>query len=161
MSKASENTRRWREAHPDIRAYRREEARKYRLAHPDKVRAKARRHRERNLEAVRERDKLAARARRAADPEGQRRRNQAYVARQREQRIEIAGRPPPERCELCGEVAETKFDHDHATGAFRGWICDRCNRTLGQVHDDIHLLAQMIAYLTRGGTHGEVDGGRT
>ena len=36
-------------------------------------------------------------------------------------------------CELCGRVATGRGlseDHDHATGAHRGWLCHRCNRAL-------------------------------
>ncbi len=39
------------------------------------------------------------------------------------------------------------FDHDHQTGAFRGWICYRCNTTLGKVGEDPELLEKMIHYL--------------
>ena len=59
----------------------------------------------------------------------------------------MAGRPRPANCELCAEAAFTKFDHCHMTGKFRGWLCDRCNRTLGQVKDSRELLAKMIEYL--------------
>jgi len=41
----------------------------------------------------------------------------------------------------------TVFDHCHDKGHFRGWICDRCNKTLGLVYDDIDLLKKLISYL--------------
>jgi hypothetical protein len=37
-------------------------------------------------------------------------------------------------CGLCGRPTEdedTHHDHDHDTGAFRGWTCVRCNLALG------------------------------
>lgn len=60
-----------------------------------------------------------------------------------------AGRPPSIICELCSEVTKTVFDHDHASMKFRGWLCKRCNVTLGYVRDNPELLAKMILYLKR------------
>lgn len=70
----------------------------------------------------------------------------------RRARVEArAATPRPERCDICGEQARTVFDHCHATGKFRGWLCERCNLTLGKVEDSTELLAKMISYLTHGG----------
>lgn len=72
--------------------------------------------------------------------------------------VSIAGRPRPESCELCGNEARTVFDHCHTTGKFRGWLCDRCNRTLGQVKDSAELLLMMMEYLKSGGFgHVKID----
>lgn len=43
------------------------------------------------------------------------------------------------------------FDHDHATGAPRGWLCDRCNKVLGLVQDRVALLIDMAVYIKTGG----------
>jgi len=63
----------------------------------------------------------------------------------------IAGRPRPSACEVCNEanqyVGPVHFDHCHATGAFRGWLCVRCNHTLGKVGDNPQLLRKLAAYL--------------
>ncbi|MEK6881105.1 MAG: endonuclease domain-containing protein [Nanoarchaeota archaeon] len=58
-----------------------------------------------------------------------------------------AGRKKPENCEICGAMGGICFDHDHKTGTFRGWICRRCNLTLGFVKDSQELLFLMINYL--------------
>ncbi|MEK6897606.1 MAG: endonuclease domain-containing protein [Nanoarchaeota archaeon] len=55
----------------------------------------------------------------------------------------LAGCPKPERCEVCGSSLKICFDHDHKTGKFRGWICDRCNRILGFAKDDSKLLRDL------------------
>lgn len=61
----------------------------------------------------------------------------------------IAGRKRSKKCEICSKRSKTCFDHDHATGLFRGWICRRCNIALGFVEDDIKLLSKMIEYLIK------------
>ena len=79
--------------------------------------------------------------------------NKAGPAQHR--RIELAGRPKPEACEICNRRPGKnglQFDHDHKSGRFRGWLCSRCNTTLGQVGEDISTLAAMIDYLLDGGT---------
>jgi hypothetical protein len=38
-------------------------------------------------------------------------------------------------------------DHNHKTEKIRGLLCQRCNRVLGKVGDNIKLLADMILYL--------------
>lgn len=39
------------------------------------------------------------------------------------------------------------LDHDHLTGQIRGFLCYRCNTTLGKVKDNVELLQSMINYL--------------
>jgi len=73
----------------------------------------------------------------------------------RYRRLELAGRPKPEVCEICSRRPDGRgfhFDHDHKTGKFRGWLCGKCNNALGLVDDDIGTLAYMIDYLINGGT---------
>lgn len=63
--------------------------------------------------------------------------------------IHKAGRAPPadNKCEKCQKVRKLRFDHDHKTGRFRGWICNGCNTGLGSMGDDIAGLEAAIAYL--------------
>lgn len=45
---------------------------------------------------------------------------------------ESTTRPMPTVCEACGLSSKNmRWDHDHVTGLFRGWICHRCNLMLG------------------------------
>ena len=65
-----------------------------------------------------------------------------------------APRPKPSNCEVCGiDGKELKkgicYDHDHKTGKFRGWICARCNSTLGFVGDNYEILINLAEYLKR------------
>jgi hypothetical protein len=66
---------------------------------------------------------------------------------------EIPTRPRPDGCEICGGTSpngtQLHFDHCHETGIFRGWLCNRCNMTLGMVKHDPTILIKMVDYLTR------------
>lgn len=39
------------------------------------------------------------------------------------------------------------LDHCHETQIFRGWLCHKCNRSLGGFDDDIKTLQRAIDYL--------------
>jgi len=62
------------------------------------------------------------------------------------------------RCAICrssGKMARGKhrlhrplyLDHCHATGKFRGLLCEQCNLAIGNFHDDVRRLEAAIAYL--------------
>ena len=46
-----------------------------------------------------------------------------------------------------------RLDHDHDTGKIRGWLCDKCNTSLGQLGDNIKSINKALQYLK-----GELDG---
>lgn len=56
----------------------------------------------------------------------------------------IQGLPAPTRsrpalCECCGALPGKEalaLDHCHASGAFRGWLCKKCNQRIGQSYGD-------------------------
>mgnify|MGYP001573277352 CR=1 FL=1 len=52
-------------------------------------------------------------------------------------------------CEVCETECELCYDHDHATGLFRGWLCRSCNNGLGHFRDDPYRLVAAAAYLRR------------
>ena len=60
-----------------------------------------------------------------------------------------AGRKRPDKCELCGRASKLVFDHNHKTGEFRGWICQKCNVALGLADDNIETLLLMIEYIKK------------
>lgn len=148
---AYERTKEWR-----AKNSRAEEARRYRAKHPDKVKAIKEAYRERSKQERLPKEAAKARERRAADPVAQKIRSEQYQQRQRDKQVEIAGSNRATNCELCGEQCKTVFDHCHSTGIFRGWLCNRCNRTLGQVKDNAELLGKMINYLEN--FNDKVDG---
>lgn len=41
------------------------------------------------------------------------------------------------------------LDHDHATGKFRGWICDDCNLAIGRAGDTLAGVNRLVAYMER------------
>jgi hypothetical protein len=67
----------------------------------------------------------------------------------REKQLQLAGRTKPDTCEVCGSGGKIVFDHCHVTNTFRGFLCDRCNRTLGAVNDDPEILHKLACYVRR------------
>lgn len=67
----------------------------------------------------------------------------------------LAGRKKPQQCEVCGGLGRICFDHTHSVSKeytkenFRGWICVRCNSTLGFVKDSPELLIRLADYLNK------------
>lgn len=95
----------------------------------------------------------------------------AYLAERQKaewkyQGIPIPTRPKPAVCDLCAKANKSgkslHNDHDHITKKFRGWLCTRCNLSLGYFSDSIQGLERAIAYLKRAEENDceitEVDG---
>jgi hypothetical protein len=68
-------------------------------------------------------------------------------------------RPEPQLCECCGKLPGKTamcLDHCHSTGVFRGWLCGRCNRSIGQLGDSIEGLMKAVRYLERAAKQQEI-----
>lgn len=117
----------------------------YREANPDKVKAWKKAYAERHPDRVRARNNRWRRGK--LHPE--------YV-----RLVEIQGGV----CYICGNP-ETRgpnyflsWDHDHATGLYRGLLCNRCNIVLGHVKDDTEILLNMVRYINEWKKNHLVDG---
>lgn len=58
----------------------------------------------------------------------------------------------PDSCECCGyPPKDNRFvlDHCHDTAVFRGWLCDKCNLSIGHLGDNIAGLEKAITYLRK------------
>lgn len=59
----------------------------------------------------------------------------------------------PDRCEVCGAKffpgrhTGEQWDHNHATGKGRGWLCQGCNKALGSAGDNPLILSALAEYL--------------
>lgn len=80
----------------------------------------------------------------------------AYQLRRRENALQ--GAPvPQDHCDCCGRNPRESrrgnqslcLDHDHVTGAFRGWLCHACNLGIGLLGDNADSLRRALAYLER------------
>ncbi len=139
-----EKVKEWRKNNPEKVL---EQARRYREKHPETNKKAKEKYRENNLEEIRERDRIAQDRKRKQDPEAQLIRYRKWRDKKEVELWELAGRPRAAECEICFDKVKTVFDHCHEGGHFRGWICDRCNRVLGSVKDDVKLLNAMVNYL--------------
>ena len=63
-------------------------------------------------------------------------------------------------CAICGAVETSKpfangatsslsVDHNHSTGEVRALLCNRCNRGLGMLGDNLVLLRSVVTYLEK------------
>ena len=119
---------------------------RHREKHGERIRARRRA----AYAANRERILAVEKARRALDPAHQK---EIYDRARRKAR---GANPPtrsrPEFCEMRGCVPGPKGlveDHCHKTGAFRGWLCTRCNIGIGNLGDDLQGVQAAVRYLEK------------
>jgi len=83
------------------------------------------------------------------------------MAKSREEIRKIHGMPNEKTyiCPICLGTAEEVgdvqnrtawvLDHCHTTNTFRGWLCHKCNRGLGNFNDRIDILKRAVLYLSK------------
>lgn len=52
-------------------------------------------------------------------------------------------------CQVCGSKNDLCYDHCHTTMKFRGVLCRKCNRSIGQLGDNIEGLRKALDYLLK------------
>lgn len=115
--------------------------RQWRAKNQERVRASWRKHyaahREEILAAARKRDRAVV--------------NPRLQANSHKRQGIVPTRPMPGTCECCGRKPKIALcaDHDHLTGEFRGWLCTKCNKSIGSLDDTLHGVLQAAAYLQR------------
>ena len=120
----------------------RKASQKWAAANREKVRANSRKHYALN------RDKVNARTRvwQTKNP------SKVRASGRRSRGCPEPLRPAPAVCECCGKAPTGHgmcLDHCHVSGTFRGWLCGRCNRSIGQLGDSIDGLMNAVRYLER------------
>jgi hypothetical protein len=107
--------------------------------------------RKRNPERVSE----SRRRRKASDPERYRYRDREGHLRRKygltQNLFEALVAAQLGNCAICGanEDLELHVDHDHRTKKVRGLLCGKCNKAIGLLNDDPHLLEAAKQYLER------------
>ena len=61
----------------------------------------------------------------------------------------LYGHTRPNECDICHKDKKLNLDHDHKTGAFRGWLCKDCNIGLSDFNDSIELIDNAKLYLLK------------
>lgn len=129
-----------------------EKDRKWRAANPERVKAYNAKRRVANRERQRKR--------RAENPELTLQKDRAWRAANRDKMIQynrkhrglpIPARSCPAVCECCGSPPGKyglHLDHCHVTGAFRGWLCAKCNTAIGKLGDSLAGVQRAVAYLS-------------
>ena len=75
--------------------------------------------------------------------------NAKNVAWLKVQREKAASRKTPKCCDVCHKTGKIHFDHDHKSGAFRGWLRQHCNWIIGHATDNSKLLRKLAEYLEK------------
>lgn len=74
------------------------------------------------------------------------------------EKIRLTAPPKPEICDCCKKAPKhlsgrrkvgLVLDHDPSTNTFRGWLCDKCNKAIGMLGDDLDGILNALDYLKR------------
>ncbi len=66
----------------------------------------------------------------------------------------VAYPPAGTGCDICNKPGTSRFpvlrfDHDHDTLAHRGWLCDKCNISIGSLGDNVQSILHVLNYLNK------------
>lgn len=61
----------------------------------------------------------------------------------------VCRQPEPDAHGRTGTRFSLSIDHCHDTGRVRGLLCQKCNRAIGLLGDNVELLRSAIRYLER------------
>lgn len=55
------------------------------------------------------------------------------------------------QCEVCNSKENLSYDHDHncPDKTFRGVLCNKCNRSIGQLGDTLEDMIKVVRYLSK------------
>lgn len=150
-----ESVKQWRKDNPEKLL---EQGRRYAAKHPETAEKSSAKYRSENADKIRDRARDSKRRMRLINPEMEKARLAKFYAKRESEKSLIAGRERPAVCDICGEFnRQICFDHCHSTGLFRGWLCDRCNKTLGIVKDSPELLRSLADYLEKNNGLGKTE----
>lgn len=74
---------------------------------------------------------------------------QRLRSRQKAGIADATGEQPVAPCPVCLRTLPLRLDHNHETGAIRGWLCDQCNLGLGKIGDTLAAANRLVSYLIR------------
>ena len=121
----------------------------WQAANPEKVRQYRAGHYVRHAPAIKARNRAWYQANPQKVTEAYRKRRYGVTT----ERMEIQFAAQGWVCAICRTAAPVKgkwmIDHCHASGKFRGVLCNRCNSVLGMSQDRIPVLQEAINYLQK------------
>lgn len=135
---------------------------KWNKEHPERFRQLKKEYRLRNLEKIKENNRkwrLSPSGKKWMEEYRKKYRNTPEIKQRYKEymskwhlnrREKIVGSKKPSKCPVCKRSGiRICVDHDHKTGKIRGWLCDKCNVTLGRVDDSPKILMALIKYLKK------------
>jgi Recombination endonuclease VII len=103
----------------------------------------------------REKSRASSRAWSKANPEWhallvKRSRLRTMLGKDAPEHFEEQARLQSDLCAICKTLMRKACsDHNHETGQCRGVLCDRCNRAIGLLKEQVPILEAAIAYLKK------------
>jgi ribosomal protein S27AE len=63
--------------------------------------------------------------------------------------VEAMAQAQQGKCAICNRNRKLGVDHNHTTGLVRQLLCDKCNRGIGFLEENITILNNAIEYLEK------------